>query len=98
MSDVVGWALLAAGAMLALSALPIRRPPTWPGWAMTYLLAFRRVVVGACVMALGVGLLADVTWLVAVSVCVGIGELLESTYYIVVMRWGAQRANLELSR
>jgi len=91
MLDVVGWSLVLLGAVLAVGALPIRRPQSWPGWAMTYLLTFRRVVVGACVTAAGLGLVLDVGWLVAASVCVGIGELLESSYYIGVMRWGERR-------
>ncbi|MBV9545097.1 MAG: hypothetical protein JOY61_12060, partial [Chloroflexi bacterium] len=48
---------------------------------------FRRVVVGACVVGAGVGLAARVDWLLAVSVCVGVGELLESSYYIGVLRY-----------
>jgi hypothetical protein len=51
------------------------------------LFAFRRVVVGACLIGAGVGVAQEIWWLTAVSVCVGIGELLESSYYISVLQW-----------
>ena len=61
---------------------------TWPGWALSYLYAFRCVVVGLCLVGMSVGWLAGVPWLFAASLCIGLGELVESTYYIVVLRWG----------
>ncbi len=36
---------------------------------------------------------AGVAWLFAACVCIGLGELLESSYYIGVLRWG-QRTSL----
>jgi hypothetical protein len=60
-----------------------------PG-ALTYLYTFRRVVVGLCVIGAGIGWFEQVPWLFAASVCVGIGEWLESSYYIGVLRWGQQ--------
>jgi hypothetical protein len=58
---------------------------------MTYLIVFRRVVVGACFIGAAIGLAQQIPWLLAVSVCVGIGEFIESSYYIGVMRWGQRR-------
>ena len=71
-----------------------RQPKTWPGWALTYLYVFRVVVVGACVLGAAIGWVMGVQWLLASSICVGIGELIESTYYIVVLRWGLQTSRL----
>jgi hypothetical protein len=54
-------------------------------------------VVGLCLASAGVAWLTDLRWLLAVAVCIGIGELLESSYYIAVLRWG-QRRVLSLSQ
>jgi hypothetical protein len=92
MAELFGWALMVAGGGLSLSGLwRVRRAQSWRGWAMTYLFAFRRVVVGLCLIAAGVGLMHQIGWLLAVSVCVGIGEFVESSYYIGVLRWGERR-------
>jgi hypothetical protein len=82
---LLGVGLVAAGLR---AAVPARRPTDWLAWALVYLVAFRRTVVGLCVAAAGVAWLTHVPWLFAVSGCVGIGELLESSYYIGVLRWG----------
>jgi hypothetical protein len=63
----------------------------WPDWALAYLYVFRRVIVGLCLVGAAVGWAADVSWLLWASVCVGVGELLESSYYIGVLRWGQRR-------
>jgi hypothetical protein len=81
---VAAW-LVVAGLQAALSA---RRPKNWPAWALLYLVAFRRTLVGLCLAGAGVAWLADVSWLLAASICIGIGELVESSYYIAVLRWG----------
>jgi hypothetical protein len=109
MEEVLMWpertypaiAMLLVGAGLVgaalRAALPARRPKAWPEWALVYLVAFRRTVVGLCLASAGVAWLTDLRWLLAVAVCVGIGELLESSYYIAVLRWG-QRRVLSLSQ
>jgi hypothetical protein len=48
--------------------------------ALAYLYLFRRVVVGLALVGAGVA-----------CVCIGVGELLESSYYIGVLRWGQRR-------
>ena len=63
----------------------------WLDRAFVYLHGFRRVVVGLCLVGAGVAWLEQVPWLLAASACVGAGELVESTYYIVVLRWGEAR-------
>jgi hypothetical protein len=88
---VVGTAMVVAGLR---AAVPAQRPKGWPEWALLYLVAFRRTVVGLCLAAAGAAWLSDVTWLLAVSVCVGIGELLESSYYIGVLRWGQRTGSI----
>jgi hypothetical protein len=88
-------ALVMAGSGLVLAGVwsvawcdERRRRRSWLGWALTYLHVFRRVVVGVCLVGAGLGLAEGVPWLLAASVCVGIGEWLESSYYINVIRWG----------
>jgi hypothetical protein len=89
---VVGLLLLVSGGREALRQ---RRPTnTWPEWALVYLFAFRRVVVGTCLAAAGAAWQTEVGWLFAAAVCVGVGELLESSYYIGVLRWGQRRGSL----
>jgi hypothetical protein len=100
MDDVLSWsgrlypaaALVIVGAGLVVTGLgglvrERRRRRTWPEWAMAYLFTFRRVVVGLCTLGAGVGWAEQVAWLLAVCICIGIGELIESSYYIGVLRW-----------
>ena len=35
----------------------------------------------------------DVSWFVASSVCLGLGEFRESSYYIAVLEWGRLRSS-----
>jgi hypothetical protein len=84
---VAGMGLVLAG-VRSVPWSRARRRRSWLGWAMTYLYVFRRVVVGLCLVGAGLGLAEGAPWLLATSVCVGIGELLESSYYINVIRWG----------
>ena len=86
---VIGASLVLAG----LGSIPdhVCRVSGFPDWALVYLRVFRRVVVGLCVIGVGVGLVSGVAWLVAASVCVGVGEWLESSYYLVMLRWARGR-------
>ena len=95
---ILAWTLIVLGGAVALSGLGriSRRSRSWPEWALLYLAVFRRVVVGLCVVGAGVGLMWHVDWLLAVSVCVGIGEWLESSYYIGVMRSPAAQSILSV--
>jgi hypothetical protein len=88
---VVGLWLVVSGLRAALRE---RQPKGWPEWALVYLFAFRRVVVGMCLVAAGVALASQLSWLLAASVCIGLGELLESSYYIGVLRWGQRRGSI----
>jgi hypothetical protein len=63
---------------------------TWPEWAVTYLRVFRLVVVGTCLSLLVVAYVLHVPWLVMASACIALGEFLECTYYLVVLRWGVR--------
>jgi hypothetical protein len=88
---LVGLALVLSG----LQALrPLRTARSWPAWARTYLRFFRGVVVGACLIGAAWGWSAHIDWLVAASVCLAIGEFLESSYYVLVLEWGARSARL----
>jgi hypothetical protein len=62
----------------------------WVRIAFAYLYTFRVVAIGAASLAALIGWIANIDWLVAAAVCIGIGEALESSYYITVMRWGSR--------
>jgi hypothetical protein len=47
-----------------------------------------------CLVVAGLAWIDQVAWLLAASACVGLGELLESSYYIGVLRWGQRRGSL----
>ena len=68
---------------------------TWPEWAMTYLRVFRVVVVGTCVSVLLAAYVLHIPWLLMASACIALGEFLESTYYLVVLRWAARTGRLD---
>ena len=65
--------------------------------AFSYLCLFRRAVVSLAVLGAVLAWAYQLPALMAAFVCVGIGELLESSYYISVLRW-RQRHVLELTR
>jgi hypothetical protein len=60
--------------------------------AFRYLVIFRRVVVSLAVLGAALAWAYEFRALMAAFVCVGIGELLESSYYINVLRWRERQA------
>ena len=86
---LLGAALVAAGTRAGWDYR--RRQQSGPEWALAYLYVFRRVVVGLALIGAGVGWSWQVPGLFAGCLCIGVGELLESTYYIEVLRWGQRR-------
>ena len=66
----------------------MQRPHTWTGLARAYVTTFRIVVVSICFALATVGWIAHISWLLAAAGTVGVGELLECTYYLVVLDWG----------
>ena len=54
--------------------------------AFRYLFLFRRVVVSLAVVGAMLAWVSELPALTAALVCIGIGELLESSYYINVLR------------
>src|SRR4051812_50229739 len=60
--------------------------------AFSYLYLFRRIVVGLALAGASVAFLEQWTGLCAAFICVGIGELLESSYYIGVLHWRQRQA------
>jgi hypothetical protein len=62
----------------------------WVRVAFTYLYTFRVIAITVCSGAAIVGWTQNIDWLLAAAVCVGIGEVLECSYYITVMRWGSR--------
>jgi hypothetical protein len=62
--------------------------------AFLYLNVFRLTVVGGCVLLMLVGWLANISWLFMLSLCVAGEELVETTYYIVVLRWGQRTGRI----
>jgi len=59
----------------------------WADWAVTYLHVFRGVVVGSCLVVVVLAWFTHIHWLLLASGCIGTGEFVESTYYLVVLRW-----------
>ena len=62
--------------------------------ALLYLNVFRLTVVGGCVLLMLVAWLANISWLFMLSLCVAGEELCETTYYIVVLRWGRRTGRI----
>src|SRR5215207_6345270 len=83
---LVGAGLIAARVVAAWEYRGRRQ--SYPEWAFAYLFVFRRVVVGLALVGVGVGWVGQMPGVFGAALCIGIGELLESTYYIEVMRWG----------
>ena len=79
-----------------LNKVSQRRRRSWPAWALTYLYIFRVVVVGTCVALVAVSWLAHIEWLFWASTCIAVGEFLESTYYIVVLRWAERTGRISM--
>lgn len=59
--------------------------------AWTYLHLFRRAVVGAAIIGAGVAWAEGYSGLAGAFACIAVGEFLESSYSITVMRWNAER-------
>ena len=57
------------------------------GLAFSYLYIFRRVIVGLAVVGAVAAFIEQMPGLCAAMVTIAIGELLESSYYISVLRW-----------
>jgi len=89
---VLGAGLAAAG--LRMLARNLGRRRSAPEWALVYLHVFRRVVVGLALVGVGVGWERQVGWLFAASLCIGIGEFFESSYYLWVLYWARRRGIL----
>jgi len=76
------------------SFLGLSRHAPWLRWAVVYLHVFRAVVVGSCLMLVPIAWLAHIQWLLIASLCIATGELVESTYYILVLRWGQRTGRI----
>jgi hypothetical protein len=70
----------------------------WLHRALLYLHVFRIVVVGGCAMLMVVAWLASIQWLLWTCLCVAAEELVESTYYIMVLRWGQRTGRVPDTR
>ena len=79
-----------------LAIRPAWRPQqrSWPEWALTYLFALRAVVVAGCLLAVAVAWLAHIPWLLMAGTCIAVGEFLECTYYISVLKWAEHTGRL----
>jgi hypothetical protein len=82
--------LMLLGAAVAVAGARAGVTGDWreggPVTALAYLVAFRSVAVGLALIGVGLALRAHVTWLLSVSLYIGVGEMLESSYYIVLVR------------
>ena len=81
-----GVGLVAAGLRAGLGNRRWQR--SGPERALAYLYTFRRVVVGLALIGAGATWSWQMPGLLAACLCIGVGELLESTFYIEVLRWG----------
>ena len=62
--------------------------------AFSYLYTFRRIIVVLALIGAGVAWTEQWTGLFTAFVCIGIGELIECSYYLGVLRWEQRRAPL----
>ena len=83
---LLGAGLVAAGVRAGAGCRG--RQQSGPEWALAYLYVFRRVVVGLALIGAGLAWSRQEPGLLAACLCIGVGELLESTFYIEVLRWG----------
>ena len=60
--------------------------------AFSYLYTFRRIIIVLALIGAGVAWAEQVSGLFAAFVCIGIGELIECSYYLGVLRWEQRRA------
>ena len=86
---LAGAGLVAAG--FRAGAAHLHRSHTGPEWAFAYLYVFRYVVVGLALLGTSAGWYWQVPGLAAACLCIGVGELLESTFYLEMLRWGQRR-------
>ena len=79
---------------LSLTPVVMSRPivPPADDMAFRYLYRFRRVVVSLALIGAVLAWAAEIPALTAALVCIGIGEWLESSYYITVLRWRQRQA------
>jgi hypothetical protein len=57
--------------------------------AFSYLYPFRRIVVVLALLGAGIAWAEQWTGLFAAFVCIGIGELIECSYYLGILKWSA---------
>jgi hypothetical protein len=96
-----GLVLVGAGVVAAAVRAGLARSDWRRGGAATalaYLLLFRRLAVGLALAGVGVAWFEQVPWLLGASACIGLGELLETSFDIGVIRWGQRRAATAASR
>jgi len=62
-----------------------------PDLAFTYLYTFRWIVVSAALFGAGIAWVEQLPGLFAACVTIGIGEWLECSYYLSVLRWQQHR-------
>jgi hypothetical protein len=66
----------------------------WLRWVRRYLHVFRALVVVVCGVVGMVGVVVENWTLVAICACVGLGEVVECTYYLSVLEWGRRTGRL----
>jgi hypothetical protein len=97
----IGLVLLGTGVVAAAVRAGLTSSDWRPGGVVTalaYLLLFRRLAVGLALAGVGVAWIEQVPWLLGASACIGLGELLETSFDIGVIRWGQRRAATAASR
>jgi hypothetical protein len=79
---------------LAAHAAPL---PIGPDRTLALVRRLRLVLVGGALTGAGVGLLADMAWLVTLSLIIGCEELLESSVFAAALRDESARRRAEAS-
>ena len=82
---------------LRLQALGYRPAPAGPRKALNLVRSFRGVLVGLALTGVGVGVLAELEWLVVLSLIIGGQELLETSIMVAALRDEEKRRAVERS-
>ena len=96
LSIAIGATLVVSGVRIQVARRRVRalQGPTELRWLAR---SFRRVVAGLALVGVGAGLMADISWLVALSLIIGGQELLESSIVAAALHDEEKRRAAEAS-
>ena len=103
-SEILAAAAIASGGWLAISSLrrqvsrSRRRALLGPTELLGLARSFRRFIFGAALAGVGAGVLAEISWLVTLSLIIGGEEILESSIVAAALRDEEKRRDAEAHR